>query len=77
MQCRDKITNLNKKYKNVKDKSKATREGSKEIKGFPEFADLNEIWGTWDIVTNKYVVEAGTNEQPVNADDTSTISSEL
>ena len=76
-QCRDKITNLNKKYKNVKDKSRATGEGSEEIKGFPEFADLDEIWGTRDIVTNKYVVEAGTNDQPINADDTSTISSEL
>ena len=76
-QCRDKITNLNKKYKNVKDKSRATGEGSEEIKGFPEFADLDEIWGTRDIVTNKYVVEAGTNDQPINEDDTSTISSEL
>lgn len=71
-QCRDKITNLNKKYRNVKDKSKATREGSEEIKGFPEFADLDEIWGTRDIVTNKYIVEAGTNVQPIDAYDTST-----
>ena len=58
-------------------KSKATGEGSKEMKGFPEFADLDEIWGTQDIVTNKYVVEAGTNDQPIDADDSSTISSEL
>ena len=28
-------------------------------------------------MTNKYVVEAGINDQPINADDTSTISSEL
>lgn len=28
-------------------------------------------------MTNKYVVEAGTNDQPINADDTSTTSSEL
>ena len=75
-QCREKITNLNKKYKNVKDKSKATGEGSEEIKGFPEFADLDEMWGIRDIVTNKYVVEAGTNDQPIDADETSTISNE-
>ena len=39
--------------------------------------DFDEIWGTPDIVTNKYVVEAGTNNRPINADDTCTISREL
>ena len=76
-QCCEKITNLNKKYKNVKDKSNTTGEGSEEVKGFWELVDLNEKWGTQDIVTNKYVAEVGTNDQPVNADDTSTVSSEL
>lgn len=41
---RDKINNLSKKYKTVKDKSKLTVEGSKDIKSFPEFNDLNDIW---------------------------------
>ena len=54
--CRDKMNNLNKKYKTVKDKSKSTGEGSDEIKSFPEFTDLDELWGTRDTVTNKYVV---------------------
>lgn len=43
--CRDKINNLNKKYKTVKDKSKLTGEGSEGIKSFPEFDALDEIWG--------------------------------
>ena len=34
--CRDKINNLSKKYKNVKDKSKMTGEGSKNIQSFQE-----------------------------------------
>ena len=58
------MNNLNKKYKTVKDKSKSTGEGSEEIKSFPEFTDLDELWGTRDTVTNKYVVEAGSNDQP-------------
>ena len=70
--CRDKITNLNKKYRNVKDNSKATGEGSEEIKGLLEFADLDEMWGTRDIVIKKYIVEAGINDQPIDAHDTST-----
>ena len=68
--CRDKMNNLNKKYKTVKDKSKFTGEGSDEIKSFPEFTDLDKLWGTHDTVTNKYVVEAGSNDQPI--DETST-----
>ena len=63
-------TTLIKKYKTVKDKSKSTGEGSDEIKSFPEFTDLDELWGTRDTVTNKYVVEARSNDQPI--DETST-----
>ena len=59
--CRDKINNLSKKYKNVKDKSKMTREGSKNIKSFPKFDELDQIWGTRDSVNPKYVMEAGTS----------------
>ncbi|KAL9976002.1 hypothetical protein ACROYT_G013231 [Oculina patagonica] len=59
--CRDKMNNLNKKYKAVKDKSKQTGEGSEGIKSFPEFNDLDEIWGTRDSVNPKYVIEAGTS----------------
>ena len=61
-QCRDKINNLNKKYKAVKDKSKLTGEGSEEIKPFPQFDNLDQIWGTRDSVSPKYVVEAGTSQ---------------
>ena len=69
--CRDKTNNLNNKYKTVKDKSsKSTGEGSDEIKSFPEFTDLDELWGTRDTVTNECVVEAGSNDQPI--DETST-----
>ena len=68
--CHDKMNNLNKKYKTVKDKSKSTGEGSDEIKSFPKFTDLDELWGTRDTVTNKYVVEAGSNDEPI--DETST-----
>ena len=64
--CRDKINNLNKKYKAVKDKSKLTGEGSEGIKSFPQFDDLDQIWGTRDSVSPKYVVEAGTS-QPVTS----------
>ena len=64
--CHDKMNNLNKKYKTVKDKSKSTGEGSDEIKSFPEFTDLDELWGTRDTVTNKYVVQAGSNDQPID-----------
>ena len=64
--CRDKINNLNKKYKAVKDKSKMTGEGSEDIKSFPQFDDLDQIWGTRDSVNPKYVVEAGTS-QPVTS----------
>jgi len=64
--CRDKINNLNKKYKAVKDKSKMTGEGSEEIKSFPQFDDLDQIWGTRDSVSPKYVVEAGTS-QPITS----------
>ena len=58
--CRDKINNLNKKYKKVKDQSRTTGKGSEEIKGFPEFVQLDEIWGTRDAVSPKNVLEAGT-----------------
>ena len=61
-----KINNLNKKYKAVKDKSKLTGEGSEGIKSFPQFDDLDQIWGTRDSVSPKYVVEAGTS-QPVTS----------
>ena len=64
------MNNLNKKYRTVQDKSKSTGEGSDEIKNFPEFTDLDELWGTRDTVTNKYVVQAGSNDQPI--DETST-----
>ena len=64
--CRDKMNNLNEKYKSVKDKSKRTGEGSEEIKSFPQFGDLDQIWGTRDSVSPKYVVEAGTS-QPVTS----------
>ena len=33
--CRDKMNNLNKKYKTVKDKSKSTGEGRDKTKSFP------------------------------------------
>lgn len=49
--CHDKINNLNKKHKSVKDKSKMTGEGSEEIKSFPQFDDLGQIWGTRDSVS--------------------------
>ena len=61
---------VNKKNKTVKDKRKSTGERSDEIKSFPEFTDLDELWRTRDTVTNKYVVEAGSNDQPI--DETST-----
>ena len=59
--CRDNINNLNKKYKKGKDESRRTGEGSDDIKGFPEFRELDEIWGTRDAVSPKFVVEAGTS----------------
>jgi len=62
--CRDKINNLSKKYKTVKDKSKLTGEGSGDITSFPEFNDLDEIWGTRDSVNPRYVIEAGTSRSP-------------
>jgi len=62
--CRDKINNLNKKYKTVKDKSKLTGEGSEGIKSFQKFDALDEIWGTRDSVISKYVTEAGTSHTP-------------
>ena len=67
--CRDKINNLSKKYKNIKDKSKMPGEGSKNIKSFPEFDKLDQIWGTTDSVNSKYVMEAGTSKS-----DTATLS---
>ena len=63
--CRDEINNLSKKYKNVKDKSKMTREGSENIKSFPEFDELNQTWGTRDSVNPKYVMEAGTSKSAI------------
>ncbi|KAL9961601.1 hypothetical protein ACROYT_G030572 [Oculina patagonica] len=36
-------------------------EGSEGIKSFPEFNDLDEIWGTRDSVNPKYVIEARTS----------------
>lgn len=48
--CCDKINNLNKKYKIVKDKSKLIGEGSEGIKLFLEFDVLDEIWGIRDLV---------------------------
>ena len=64
------MNNLNEKYKTVKDKGKSIGEGNGEIKSFPEFKDLDELWGTRDTVTNEYVVEAGSNDQAI--DETST-----
>ena len=46
------------------DKSKLTGEGSEDITSFPEFNDLDEIWGTRDSVNPKYVIEAGTSRSP-------------
>ena len=63
--CRDEINNLSKKYKNVKDKSKMTGEGSENIKSFPEFDELDQIWGTRDSVNPKYVMEAGTSKSAI------------
>ena len=63
--CRDKINNLSKKYKNIKDKSKMPGEGSKNIKSFPEFDELDQIWGTRDSVNSKYVMEAGTSKSAI------------
>ena len=63
--CRDKINNLSKKYKSIKDKSKMPGEGSKNIKSFPEFDELDQIWGTRDSVNSKYVMEAGTSKSAI------------
>ena len=63
--CRDKINNLSKKYKNVKDKSKMTGEGSENIKSFPKFDELDQIWGTRDSVNPKYVMEAGMSKSAI------------
>ena len=63
--CRDKINNLSKKDKNVKDKRKMTGEGSKNIKSFPEFDELDQIWGTRDSVNPKYVMEAWTSKSVI------------
>ena len=60
--CCDKINNLNKKYKAVKDKRKMTGEGSEDMKSFPQFDDLDQIWRTRDSVSPKYFVEAGTSQ---------------
>lgn len=60
------MNNLNKKYKSVRDKSKRTGESSEEIKSFPQFDDLDQIWGTRDSVSPKYVLEARTS-QPVTS----------
>ena len=60
--CCDKISNLNKKYKALKDKSKMTGEGNEGIKYFPQFDNLDQIWGTRDLVSPKYVVEVGTSQ---------------
>ena len=62
--CHDKINNLDKKYKTVKDRSKLTGEGSEGIKSFQKFDSLDEIWGTRDSVNPKYVTEAGTSHTP-------------
>ena len=43
-----------------------TGEASEEIKSFPQFDDLDQIWGTRDSVSPKYVVGAGTS-QPVTS----------
>lgn len=43
-------------------------EGSNEIKGFPKFQDLDEIWGTRDSITPKYVVDSSSSDElpPLN-----------
>ena len=41
-----------------------TGEGSDDIKSFPEFDQLDQIWGTRDFVNPKYVMEAGTSKSP-------------
>ena len=63
--CRNEINNLSKKYEKVKDKSKMTGEGSENIKSFPEFDELDQIWGTRDSVNPKYVMEAGTSKSAI------------
>ena len=70
--CRDKVNNLNKKYEAVKDKSTWTGEDSEETKSFPQFDDLDQIWGTRDSVSLNYVVETGTS-QPVTSTPNSSI----
>ena len=40
-------------------------EGSKNIKSFPEFDELDQIWGTRDSVNSKYVMEAGTSKSAI------------
>ena len=42
-----------------------TGEGSKNIKSFPEFDELDQIWGTRDSVNPKYVMEAGTSQSAI------------
>ncbi|KAJ7394580.1 hypothetical protein OS493_000398 [Desmophyllum pertusum] len=39
-----------------------TGEGSDGIISFPEFDDLDQIWGTRDPISPKYVMEAGTSQ---------------
>ncbi|KAK2556151.1 hypothetical protein P5673_021733 [Acropora cervicornis] len=66
------MNNLNKKYEAVNDKSIWTGEGGEEIKPFPQFDNLDQIWGTRDSVNLKYVLEAGTS-QPVTSTPNSSI----
>ena len=40
-------------------------EGSKNIKSFPEFDELDQIWGTRDYVNSTYVMEAGTSKSAI------------
>ena len=39
-----------------------TGEGNEGIKYFPQFDNLDQIWGTRDLVSPKYVVEVGTSQ---------------
>lgn len=70
--CRGKVNNLNQKYEAVKDKSIWTGEDSEETKSFPQFDDLDQIWGTRDFVSLNNLVEAGTS-QPVTSTPNSSI----
>lgn len=56
-----KYFNLSKKYKQAKDKTRVSGEGSEAIDDCPHFEDFDEFMGSRDIISPKYVVESGTS----------------